>query len=208
MKIIGSRAKDSDFAVDEFSDWDHRVEAQDDFQEMERFFEESVVCLIYRQEKFWLMTLIDSHGIMHDFSDASEKFNGKWEKFYDSRPYSRIDDYWLMSFKHLKGIFRGDHLLVDLGIEMSSGLVRDHFIENHFKVADWKSFTSFKALKPRLKSEIAEMRSATTMAYKSAGEKLAKIAALNHIMSQIEPERSRQPSRVFEIRRALVPNDG
>ncbi len=198
MRLTGSRADHSD---DIFSDWDYQIETSEDFSELRKRIAAAITWRIHDLGPLRLVTLIDDDGVMADFSGAADTYVSEFKALELIASDTQYADYWIFTFKHLKGLFRKFDVLVDIGIEMSTGLARDLYVRECYGLEHYKDFYHYKAIASAF-SDDTQMVQATGLPYRNVQERLTKIRALNELMSH-HPT-SRVLIDVFEKRALLI----
>jgi len=193
MKLTGSRASGD---YDPFSDWDYQVESVEDFDEIKSRLEEAVIWKYYQRGPVHILTLIDPLGTLWDFNSIGDDFSEQWGEIAALETDSELNDYWIISFKHLKGLHRGTLVLVDIGIEMSTGLARDIYLKQKYGIEHYKDFFSFKKSAAALEADTALSR-VTGMAYATRDQKISKIVALNEMVVGVTGDKSKLANQLF-----------
>ncbi len=200
MKLIGSRASKSS---DAFSDWDYQIEHVTDFDEVRDRLKDALVWKSAERGPVHILTLVDNAGILWDFSSVGDLFARKWRELSRAEHKPQISEYWIMSFKHLKALYRGKDILLDVGIELSAALARDIYLDCKFGIKQYKDFFAFGAVEHDLMSE-SNLSRITGLPYATRTEKVTKISALNDLVSSVAGRTSETAKNVFSQRLALL----
>lgn len=193
MKLTGSRASGDH---DPFSDWDYQVESVEDFEEIKRRLEEAVIWKYYQREPVHILTLIDPLGTLWDFNGIGDDLSDSWQAIASLETDPDLNDYWIISFKHLKGLHRRTYVLADVGIEMSTGLARDIYLKQKYGIEHYKDFFSFKKVAATLEAD-TELSRVTGMAYATRDQKISKIIALNEMIVGVTGDKSKLANQLF-----------
>ncbi len=195
MKPTGSRTTGTS---DIFSDWDFHVDSQDDFAVIADKIADAAVWNIVKRGSLYVATIIDVDGVMWDYSGRDEPFGEAWEQLgvpeADVRP---IYDYWIIAFKHLKGLHRGFEQLASVGVEMSTGLARDIYLARKYDIKNYKNFFAYKQLAPIMEPD-DQLKSVMGLPYRTGLEMRDKLFALNQIVLDVSPDISQQASDAFQ----------
>jgi hypothetical protein len=199
MKLTGSRSREDH---DAFSDWDYRLESTDDFAAVQKHL---ATCLLWKPAVLPVLrgvTLIDTNGDLYDYASPHEMCESQWDSIAAQEDHSKIRDYWIMTFKHLKALYRNLDPLCSIGLEISTACARDIFFQYALDVNFVGSFYEFKkiATTPRL----GDIELITGLPYRTRQEKLDKICALNRVVVDALPGFSDRTSAVFEERLHLL----
>ena len=193
MKLTGSRASGDH---DAFSDWDYQVDSVEDFDEIKSRLEAAVIWKYYQRGPVHILTLIDPLGTLWDFNSIGDDFSEQWGEIAALETEPELNDYWIISFKHLKGLHRGTLVLADVGIEMSTGLARDIYLKQKYGIEHFKDFFSFKNVAATLNAD-TELPRVTGMAYATRDEKISKVIALNKMIVAVTGDKSKVVNQLF-----------
>jgi hypothetical protein len=139
MKHIGSRAT---HGGDAYSDWDYLLEGPAEVAAVETAVHEGLVWHSVRKGRLAIVTTVDTAGRMTDFTGPAD-----WP--WPAAPQGAAGlcaEFWVLAFKHLKALHRGQHLLLDVGMELSCGLLRDLFVLRTCGTTDYKNFFAYSQL--------------------------------------------------------------
>lgn len=197
MKLVGSRTTDT---YDHFSDWDYHVDAPEDFDQIAAKIAESVAWNLVKRGRLYVATVIDTSGTMWDYSGTDEPFGQQWEALGTPDPLAQpVYDYWIIAFKHLKGIYRGYDELAAVGMEMSTGLSRDIYLSRKYDIRNYKNFFAYKPVADTINAD-EQLKQTTGLPYTTTAEKLHKLTALNDLVLAASPNISTAVHQVFQAK--------
>ncbi len=197
MQATGSRTTDT---YDAFSDWDFQVDSAQDFPQIAAKIAEAAAWNIVKRGNLYIATIIDVAGTMWDYSGTDAHFDSQWRALgTPAAPAASIYDYWIIAFKHLKGLYRGYEQLGSVGIEMSTGLARDIYIAQKYGFQQYKNFYAYKQIAPVLEAD-AELKAVVGLPYRTADEMLSKLIALNRLVMAVSAEISQPAEQAFTLK--------
>jgi hypothetical protein len=188
MKLLGSRASGTH---DEYSDWDYRVESADDFVILQPILD---IALCWRYQNLGpltVLTLITPDFVLYDYTDDSNMHEAEWKKIAAQEDNVRLAEFWILAFKHLKGIHRSYLLLLDCGIDLSVQLLRDVFVETHFGTLHYKDFFAYKYLSNEFSEKCAPIFDVTGLPASTIEQRIEKIRAINALYASLTPANSK-----------------
>lgn len=198
MKLVGSRVSGE---VDEFSDYDYGVESQVDLAAVQSVLENFILWKCYRNGRLAVLTGVDKEGRMYDYSGLADL---DWPQSAAGGMDLILAEFWVLSFKHLKALYRGHLLLADLGLEMSCGLARDLFVSGLAGTTEYKSFFVYKGLGIDGAPGLQELFEVTGLPCRTRHERMVKLRALNAFVDRIGHPRYPLALEIWTGRSALV----
>lgn len=195
MKLVGSRSTDT---FDIFSDWDFHIDSQRDFEAIASKLAVAAAWSVIRRGNLCIVTLLDRSGTLWDYSGAYDRFTTEWDALGTPASSDQpIYDYWIMAFKNLKGIYRGFNAFVSLGIEMSTGLARDLYLQRQYNIAHYKNFFAYKQVAHLVEAD-QHLKQVAGLPYATANEQLLKLAALNQLILSVSQTISEDSYAAFQ----------
>jgi len=198
MKLVGSR---SSGLVDEFSDHDYELESEADLATVRSVLAGFILWKCYRKGRLAILTGVDEQGRLHDYSGPAEF---SWPVSTDSEIDQMVAEFWVLSFKHLKALYRRQLLLLDIGLEMSCALARDLFVAGFAGTTDYKNFHNYRALKVDAFPGLQGLFDVTGMPCRTRSERILKLRAFNGFVDRIGHGRYPTVHQVWIARSAFV----
>lgn len=199
MKLGGSRSRQEE---DAFSDWDYRVESPSDYGTVEQQLLASVAWKTFSLPDLRGVTLINQQGVLFDYTCTLDSCGELWEAIQAREDHDKIRDYWIITFKHLKALYRGLDPFCSLGLELSTGRARDIFFTYILKVDNYGSFYNFKRISAM--PGIGHIEQIVGLSYRTRKEKIEKILALNQLVVEALPGFSDDANRAFGERLLIL----
>ena len=190
MKLLGSRASGTG---DDYSDWDHAIEGAGDFATLRPMLDDALCWRCQKLGPLMVLTLITPDFSLHDYTDESGLHEAEWKEIQARETDTRIAEFWILAFKHLKAIHREYWLLLDCGIELSAQILRDKFVENRFGSSHYRDFFAHKRLGENVSEKCAPLFDVTGMPTHTRAERIDKLLAINALYASLTPNSSETP---------------
>jgi hypothetical protein len=172
MKLIGSRARETH---DDFSDWDHVSDSEEDIVAIER---ESVTWLCWTQAergRLVIITAVTSDGDMHDFDIAPADLR---LPRIGSRQSEEVNNFWVDNFRGLKAIARDYSLLFDMGLERCCGYLRGEVLKREIGTRDVYTFYDYGKHRGSIAVFGRRVADVTGLPYRTWDERVTKVKPL------------------------------
>jgi hypothetical protein len=182
MKLVGSRV---DGTCDPWSDWDHILNCQNDQDKVWEAIEKAVFWQYTRKGRLHILTVLDKDCEMLDFTDPDEDRNEFWAEIAENMHSKAEADYWILAYKHCKGLYRRLLLLFDVGISYSLEYLRDFYVQKRFGIESYKDFFAYKAMPKTVNADCHELFVVTGMPAVTIQERADKMLAMNALMATL-----------------------
>jgi hypothetical protein len=188
MKLTGSR---SNHTFDRYSDWDYAIDERDDFAWIDTQIGAAACYRVYKPGELWILTLLKPSLEMIDCSAAEGTFDAEWSVLEGRQEQIPLSDYWIFAAKHLKGIFRGYDLLLDVGLEFSLQILRGLYLQSKLGIREYQDFFSYKTQVLPHQADLGELFAVSGMPTVTRVERIDKLMAMNDLVCALTPEFSR-----------------